>query len=243
MKGLPGLMIAAGLGVVGAVCNWFYVSKQARDYEKVAFVTIRSDAQINVGDRFKSDHFDKVDIPKKNVGNLDQVAVTWNDAATAIGVPAARSFRGGELLLRQDLTTPAQRDLSQLLGPNEVLRWVPVDPRSFVPEHVNPGDQVSFIVPVLPGGQPTPAGNSQNLAAAPTQIVGPFEILALGTRKGRREILRAAGESSGQENLVGVRVQIVNGALEAKAVQLFAVLQQTGNKGVGVMLHSARKKE
>ena len=31
MRGVQGMMIAAGLGVVGAICNWFYISQQARD--------------------------------------------------------------------------------------------------------------------------------------------------------------------------------------------------------------------
>ena len=29
MKGLQGMIVAAGLGIIGAICNWFYISQQA----------------------------------------------------------------------------------------------------------------------------------------------------------------------------------------------------------------------
>ena len=52
MRGLPGLIIAAALGIVGAICNWAYLARQASRMEKEAFVALKGTAQLNLGDRF-----------------------------------------------------------------------------------------------------------------------------------------------------------------------------------------------
>ena len=72
MRGLPGLLIAVGLGIVGAICNWYYLSRQAAQMEKVAFVALNGDAQLNLGDRFADDHFMQVQLPSNNLGNLQE---------------------------------------------------------------------------------------------------------------------------------------------------------------------------
>ena len=129
MKGMPGILIAAGLGIVGAFCNWFYVTSQARNYKPVAFVAIKPDAQINLGDRLLVDHFVQVDVPEAAVGELENVAVRWEDRETAAGYHATKSYRGGEILLLRDLVTVAQQDLTErLLDDNDVLFQVVVDP-------------------------------------------------------------------------------------------------------------------
>ena len=70
MKGTQGLAVAAALGVIGAVCNWFYISRKAQDLEKEAFMYVKAKANIRSGDVFKKEHFGKVEIPKKYVGDL-----------------------------------------------------------------------------------------------------------------------------------------------------------------------------
>ena len=244
MRGVQGLIIAAVFGVVGAFCNWLYITQLADDYEKESFVAIRQDAQINVGDLFDpGEHFEKVDIPKNNVGNLDKVAILWVHRGTADDYPATRSYRGGEILLRHDLATPARKDLSQMLGENEVAFWVPVSSGNFVPEMVNPNDRVSFIVPRLPGGEPVEVKNTKALLAQPTEIIGPFQILSLGTRTGKRVVRRAAGLSSGPEHIIGIRVRLEGGRMEPRAERLFDILRLTGQKATQVMLHSSKAKE
>lgn len=242
MKGLQGIAIAAALGIVGAVCNWFYIARQAEGLDKVSFVIVKPDVQLNPGDRFREEHFDRVDIPRRWVGNLEQVAVAWDDRAVPVGFTAKRSYQGGEILLQQDLRTPPRRDLSEMLAENEALRWVPVDPRGFVPEHVNPGDHVSFIVPQVTATSAGSVDGVTGAAAVPesTQIIGPFEVLALGTRKGRREFMDGQRSSPAQENLIGIRVTLKDGTLDPKSQRLFEVLRLTENRGVQVMLHSAR---
>ena len=243
MKGIQGIVIALGLGVVGAVCNFLYVSQQARDFEKVAFVSIATDARINLGDLLKEEHFQKVEIPRQNIGNLDKVAVLWTARGSAAGMRATRSYLGGEILLQQELRTPAARDSSDLLGEDEVLRWVPIDPRSIVAEHVNPGNYVSFEVQIFGTQQaepPDPSETTQNPAADSVELIGPFEIMSLGSRKGRREFLAAQGVRSGQGNPIGIRVKLIDGKMEEKAERLFEALRLSGGKGVQILLHSSK---
>jgi hypothetical protein len=238
MRGLPGLLIAVGLGIVGAICNWYYLSRQASQMEKVAFVTLRGDAQLNLGDRFLDDHLAKVELPSNNLGNLQEVGVLWREKASVIGLAATKAYRGNELLLWQDLQTPSERDFSELLAVNEVARWVPVDGRSFIPERVSPGNLISFIFGRT-SATPTP-GNSSNpaLRTSGSTIIGPFRILSLGARTGDRDPRQAYTRSTGQETLIGISFKVTEGALDPEAEKLFQIL---GNDAAppGVILHSA----
>jgi hypothetical protein len=241
MKGTQGLIIAAAFGIVGAFCNWFYIARMAEKMEKDAFVIIRGDARINPGDRFQEKHFDRVEIPRANVGSLVQTAVPWSERATAVGERAPKAYQGGELLLRQDLRTPAHRDAADMLAENEVLAWISVTSGNFVPEMLNPGDRVSFEVLQVPSGN-SGGGTSREAQLGPTEMIGPFEVLSLGARRGELEVRRTAGASSGPEHVIGIRIREENGAREAKAERLFRALRLSGNKALGVVLHSAKTK-
>jgi Flp pilus assembly protein CpaB len=244
MRGLPGIIIAVALGIVGAICNWAYLAQQSSRMEKVSFLALESTAQLNVGDRFQKSHFKRVDIPRDNLGNLDQVAVSFNQLSAVVGMAATKAYRGNEILLQQDLRTPGHRDLSHLLAVDEVARWVPVDSRSFVPERVNPGNLISFIVtgPGASGGSGT---SSQPIAtSSSTRIIGPFRILSLGARTGDRDVRRANTDArGGQEHLIGIGVKIEDGKLEPKADQLFEALATRSNAPLQVLLHSAEMKD
>ncbi|MCA9113643.1 MAG: hypothetical protein KDA79_01060 [Planctomycetaceae bacterium] len=236
MKGVQGIVIAVALGLTGAFCNWFYVSRQAGEYERVRFVAVSADAQINMGDRFKESHFATVEIPRANVGNLSRTAVLWRDLPTVINMRATRAYRGGEILLQQDLKTPARQDLASRIGRDERVMWLPVDQRTFDAAHVNPGDLVSFQVPALLNGSPVPAGSSAG--GSGYEIIGPFRILALGNRMGTREVQRAAGGSrNNSENRLAVSVRVDGNRLESKAERISEVLRVTNFQGVQVLLH------
>lgn len=240
MKGIQGLVIAAALGITGGVCNWLYISQQADQYERVSLLAIKRDVQLEIGDRFKESHFMKVDVPKLRLGNLESTAVLWKDRAGVVNLPATRNYTGGaEILMVQDLQTPAKEDLNKKIGPDERIMWLPVDSRTFNPQHVNPGDQVSFRIPALLA-QPVPASAPDG---GGDEIIGPFRILALGNRKGRREIHRAAGLKSGSENVIAISVEIRANQLAPKAQRISAILQRTNFKGVQVLLHPASEKE
>jgi len=239
MRGLPGLLIAAGLGIVGAICNWYYLSRQASQMEKVAFVALQGSAQLNVGDRFRSEHLTPVEIPRNNLGNLLEVGILWKDKSTVLGFAATKAYRGNEILLRQDLRTPSDRDFSELLAKNEVARWVPVDSRSFIPERVSPGNLISFIFPRNVATSNPGNSNSPGLKTSGSTIIGPFRILSLGARTGDRNPREAySRRSSGQEHLIGISVKVTDGTLEPDAEQLFQILG-SNSAPPQVLLHAA----
>src|SRR5262245_40210689 len=107
-----GLLIAAGLGLAGAICNWFYLESRAQADAKIAFIGVKPDVQLKIGDVFKADQFEPVELPKSRTGNLEDVAPLWSARDAVIGLRANKAYGGGELIFRQDLTTPAQEDLA-----------------------------------------------------------------------------------------------------------------------------------
>ncbi len=240
MKGAMGLAIAAGLGIVGAVCNWLYLQQLAREQATVTFIAVATDVQLNIGDQFDDSDLVPVEIPENHVGNLTMRAPQWSAVDAVIGQRANRTFQGGEIILDDDLETPAIIDLASQLQEDEVARWVPIDSRTVVTEQINPGDLVSFEVPVPLG--PTPADAPEPiLAAGQRQIIGPFRVLALGSRRERPNIDAASnGRSRDQSNTMTIVVKIVNGQLEPVAATLFDAIQRAGNQGVTVQLHSSR---
>lgn len=247
MKGIQGLIVAGLLALVGGVCNWLYLANQADRYERVAFIAVKSD-EIRIGEKFKAEDFLKVEIPRNNLGNLEKIAVRFDEHVTVVGQVATRTYTRDQLILWHDLKTPAKSDLNELITEDELIFWLPVDPRTFNPQQVNPGDLVSFRVPrhVMPTpvtegvGSPEPVPMAVEVAGG-DEIIGPFKILALGNRKGRPEVAKAAGQSSGSETTLTLIAQFPDKKLERKAQRIFQVLEQTGFKGVQPLLHPAGK--
>ncbi len=245
MKGALGLMVAAGLGIVGAICNWFYLDRLARDQEKVTFIAIKSGTQLDIGDAFKESHFEPVDIPRSGVGNLDKVAPLWSARNAVVGVRANREFVGSEIILESDLIGPAQMDLADTLQKDEVARWVPIDPSSVVPSQINPGDLVSFEVPRI---GPTPAAVDSNTPptsglSGTTELIGPFRVIALGNRRERPNIQKAATGRLGSESTITIVVSLAGGVMEERAQRLFDALRLAGGHGAQVVLHSSKASE
>jgi hypothetical protein len=240
MRGLTGLLIAAGLGLAGALCNWMYLDSLAAGEARPAFIGVKPDVRLNVGDMFKADHFEPVEIPRSRVGNLQDAAPLWSAREAVIGLRANKPYAGGELILRQDLATPAQEDLASLLAEDEVARWVPIDPRAVIPEQINPSDLVSFETPQAVA-QAAVAGSQPLATPAPTrEVIGPFRVLAVGARRERPNIQQARGRSSGSENTITIAVRMPEGKMEPRAVKLFDAVRASGSQGVYVLLHSSK---
>jgi len=240
MKGVPGLLIAVGLGIVGAFCNWMYLAQLGRDMQSIDFIGISENVKVNAGDKFHEGHFMKISIPGTAVGNLDKAAYLWKDVAAVVGAAATKSYSPGEILLRQDVRTPPETDIKKLLAPDERVLWIPVETRTFVPALVNAGDNVSFIVPRVGGSFPTPIADDPAAGARPpgtSETIGPFRILALGNRLGSQEVLRAAGMSASQENVMAVAVKFVKGEFDEKGQKLLDTLRLTNFQQVQVILH------
>ena len=171
---------------------------------------------------------------------MSELAYLWNDRNLVIGRKATRTMggRGTELVLDKDLETPTTQDINEQIAENERVMWLPVDSRTFLPQHVDPGDQVSFRIPELGSGP-----NSSRPTTGGGQIIGPFRILALGNRKGRRDVRQAAGLASGAENVIAVAVKVENpdGKLEPQAETLAGILAGNNFQGVQVLLHRRDK--
>jgi len=234
MKGAPGFLLAIGLGIIGAFVNWLYLAQKARQSEHLDFVGVVG--QVNSGDKFREEHFQRIPIPQIAVGGLEKAAVTWSALDTILGMPATKSYSSGEILLWQDLKTPATYDLLDTLKPNDVAVGVPIDTRTVVVQNLNPGAYVSFIAPRFGSGGPTPVDAEASKGSA-AEFVGPFEILALGTRKGQAQLLTASGGSAAQETTMTIRVKMVNGAPEEKWRQLLDVMRTSNNQPMSVVLH------
>ena len=242
MRGITGLLIAAGLGLAGALCNWMYLDSLASGEARVAFIGVKPDVRLNVGDQFKLDHFEPVEIPKSRLGNLQDVAPLWSAREAVAGLRANKPFAGGEIILRIDMETPSQQELAKTLAEDEVARWVPIDPRAVIPEQINPGDLVSFETPQT-AAAPTPATeNSGPPSATGREVIGPFRVLAVGARRERPNIQQARGRSSGPENTITIAVRMTDGKMESRAVRLFDAVRASGSQGVYVLLHSANER-
>lgn len=246
MKGVPGLLVALAVGVVGAFCNWLYLAGQGENLRQIDFIGIADGVKINPGDKFSEAHFAKISIPQDAAlrGKLDKTAYLWSDMSTVVGESATKIYGEGEILLRQDVHTPPDLDIKKLLAPDERALWIPVDTRTFVPALVSAGDQVSFVVPRMSAGGPTPVGGDVSVGAtAPatsnTEIIGPFRILALGTRLGSQQVLRAAGMTPTQENVMAVAVRIVGGDFDEKGQKVLEILRLTNFQQAQVILHPA----
>ena len=239
IKGVPGLLIALGIGIIGGFLNLMYLSAKGRELDMVHFIAVADGTKINVGDKFKESDFMKVSIPKNAVGNLDTVAVHWQDLNTLIGEPATKSYSQNEILLQKQIRTPPEMDIKKMLAADERVLWIPIDSRTFVAQLVNAGDNVSFLAPRMGEGFPTPADGTDGGAkgSASMEIIGPFRILALGNRLGSQEVQKASGISASQENVLAVAVKIANGEFEPKAQRVLDVLRMTNFQQVQIILH------
>ena len=241
MKGAMGLAIAAGLGIVGAVCNWLYLQRLAQEQEVVYFIAVKPGVQLNIGDTFEESDLEPVPLPRARVGNLIERAPQWSARDSIVGLPANRPFQGKEIILDTDRVAPAIRDLADSLPPDVIARWVPIDARSVVVDQINPGDMVSFDPGVASG--PTPAG-SNAAGNASSRLIGPFEVLALGTRREPINVHEASGARRGTSgSSITIKVRMVNGDMEPEAVRLFEAIANAGNQGVSVVLHSSRSED
>jgi len=237
MKGITGLVSAVVLGVLAVGLNWFYLDRKSREFEKVDFVGVAHDHPIAAGEAFRDDDLVPIPIPAAAAERLKYVAVLWSDRGTVIGSNAVQAYQGDELILLDDLKTPPPE---LTLGENERAIWIPVDQKTFVASLVMPGDKVDFILsrphaasfsPGADGPTPTPAAPQGG-----TKPIGPFEILSIGNRLGKSNILNAAHVPQLQENVITIRVRMKGTNLDESAQELLDGLQATNYREVVVML-------
>ncbi len=134
MKGTYGLILAIGLGIVGALLNFAYLANKSAKEELVGFVGIRTNLQQ--GERLRADAIEEVLIPARVAGTLKNYAVLWSARDAEVDKRVTRNLPAGSLLLLQDMRSPpAELDFGKNLPPGvEERAWfVPVDLRRMVP--------------------------------------------------------------------------------------------------------------
>jgi len=246
MKGAYGLIFAVFLGVLGGVLNWLYLENKTRDVAGVSFLGIAEGVSVEPGQPLSGRHFVEVRIPERHAKNLQDFVYLYEDRVTLEGSPATRNYEGGELVFRADHHTPPAE--LKLEG-NEEMFWVPVDSRSFVPSLVNPGDSITFIVPVYVN-QPSrvstgaPAADVTEAAAdavaGPTIEIGPFRVKSLGDRLGTLDVMKASRRGPIQERQIGIVVDNTKPD-EVERAKLLRDRLATGDyRNIGIILH-ARK--
>ena len=244
MKGFTGLLIAAILGLAGAVCNWLYLQRASNTLDRVSFISIKPDVQLNVGDPILDEHLQRIDLPGNAAGNLSTVAPEWSARAAVIGQRANRIFAGGEIILEMDLAAPAQQQLAKTLQPNEVACWVPINSGSVVAEQINPGDLVSFEIPTATAAtatdDPVATGFGGLGKGGTPEIIGPFRVLAIGARREPINVQQAFRGRQGTETTLTIVAQLQFGKLDPLTAQLSAALGSHNRQGLIVLLHSAK---
>lgn len=244
MKGLQGIALAVGLGFAGAILNFFYIQSRANRGAQVEFLAIKDNVRVRRGDTFKDEQLEAIPLPGDVADHLADKVARVADLPTIVGMKAVRDYSGGEFLLYDDLKTPTPE---YTLAAHQRALGIPVDPQTFVPSLVQPGDQVSFLLSSGAyraaradgeGGTPAP----QASPADETEIIGPFEVLSIGNRLGRLDVMQASGAPQEQAYLITIRVEWEGdakgeGHLSGKAQKLLDRLRQGGFRPVEVMLH------
>jgi hypothetical protein len=219
MKGVYGLLLALGLGTIGATLNWLYLEQRAREFDVVEFVGIRADTVLQPGDVFREEHFQRVPVAAAAARTLKDSAHLWDERATLVGMPVNRRFEGGDLVMRADIRTPPPKP--RPLAENERSIPVAVDSRSFVPSLYAAGDRVSFLFSGAPRLASPEGGSSPEVKEL---VVGDFEVHSVGDRAASAEVARGANRSYSQENVLQIVVRTQGNDFEPKARQLMSLL-------------------
>ncbi|MCY2993263.1 MAG: hypothetical protein NTY19_36090 [Planctomycetota bacterium] len=238
MKGMQGLIVAGALGVLGVALNSFYLLDKTRDIASLAFIGIGPNVTIESGQVIKDEHLVAVRIPKAHAENLKDFVYLHSDRGTVVGITATRRYQGGDLLYREHVrTSPPELKL----GPGEKLIWIPVSGNSFVPELVDPGDRIEFVVPVYEQRSLAviPEDGVRTVAAPrvlKTETIGPFRVGSLGTRLASSEVVRGNRIPTSQERLVGIVIDKKNAQELENAQQLQGRVLSREYQDIGVAL-------
>jgi len=233
MKGIQGLIIALALGLIAAGVNWKYLVDQSKQGKTNTFVVVRADKAVKQGQVFRSEDLALIHLPEMHSKTLAKMA--YDNVGAVVGFKANKDYEGNEFIFSQQMKTPSAGTLP--LKENEVAVYVPVDNRRFISEHVIPGQtQVMFR---LPKTGPTPAGGGPD---SNLELVGPFEVLSVGNRRGEIETMRGESIRSMQEHVLAIRGKLVGGKqLDALTNRVASYLDKSNNRPLDVVVCPERE--
>jgi hypothetical protein len=251
MKGIQGLIIAIGLGIVGALFNFAYLYNRSQETENEEFIGIAPNVTVARGDVLKEEHLVKVSIPRNVAGRLKDFAFPWAGQSGEIGMRVVRPVSGGSILLRDDMKTPAQTlafSANAKPGIVETALGVPIDPRRGVVSLVEPGDMVMFIVPAGSAYEsPTPAASTDDSArsdAAPAAPGKPDPAAASRLKPIPASGAAAKFPTSGATTLLGpFKVLSVGNRLGSTEVMRANRIPQSQENVLNVLVHMEKDKD
>jgi hypothetical protein len=240
MKGSLGIIVAVFLGALALMLNWYYLYSKTRDIATIEFIGVNR--PVAAGEVLREEYFEPVPVPATtNTKYLRQYAYLYSDKSTVANIKATRDYEPHELVMRSDYRTP-QPELN--LAEDERLLLISVDSRNFVPELVDPGDLVTFVIPRGGGGgRPTPASPGdvpdvrEDVLLEGNEMIGPFTVASLGSRLSSAKVMRANRAPTAEERIVGIRVKVEGDGLERKAIRLLELLNDSDGRNIQVVLH------
>jgi len=233
MKGPWGIIIAGVLGFAGMVFNWIYIANRTKADDTELFLGVRDGVNIKAGEIIKNNDLVPVPVRKMYSGRLKDYFILYDQKQYIVNDVATRDYASKQLIPNDAARTPSD---TIRLGPDEELIWIPVDASSFVSQHVQPGDLVTFQVPTGKVGTPTPAipGAEESVVVGdgPYELVGPFMVKTVGARLGDADIYRARRVASSQENLIGIAAKREGSKYDARTHNLLIGLQRGNYRNV-----------
>lgn len=238
MKGMQGLIVAGLLGVLAVALNWIYLQGKTQDVAIVQFLGIGSPASIEPGQVIREEHLQAVPVPERHAGNLKDYVYLYEERGTVVGITATRQYDWGDLIFRHDYRTPPAE---LKLGSREKLIWIPVASSSFVPDLVDPGDRIEFIIPVY---ERVPASGSSgerisvsgDRRPVRTESIGPFRVGSLGSRLASRQVARGSRLTGSQERLIGIVIDQTDERERDNAANLQGRILTGDYRDIGVAL-------
>jgi hypothetical protein len=233
MKGPVGIIIAVVLGLAGMAFNWIYITNRTKADDTELFLGVRDGVNIKAGEVIKDNDLVPVPVRKMYSGRLKDYFILYDQKQYIVNDVATRDYASKQLIPKDAARTPSD---TIRLGPDEELIWIPVDANSFVSQHVQPGDLVTFQVPTRQIGAPTSAApgadDSVIVSDGPYELVGPFTVKTIGVRLGDADIYRARRVASSQENLIGIAAKREGAKYDAKTHKLLTGLQRGNYRNV-----------
>lgn len=239
MKSATGLIVAVFLGLAGSTLNWFYLDSKTRDIQNMSFIGIKEGITLKAGDLVRREQLEEIPIPERFGRKLLPTVHPWEDLGTLVDRPVPRDVPGGQLFFRHYSTIPP-RELE--LEPNEVHYVVTVDSGGVVPDLINPGDRITFVLPAR-RGEPTLAGGNAARGAdplSPVEHIGPFRVKSLGNRLGTVDASRSNRLATAQERQIGVVVNLSDPAEKLQLEKLQERISMGDSRSLQVLLHARR---
>lgn len=239
------------LGLAAFMFNWYILNVRQKT---TSFTRIAAD--LRAGELFSDTNIEEFPVE----GSLEAAlgsAVPWAQSSVVYNQPAPRDLKAGDLVLWRD-AYPPQRGPSRSPDPDQ--RVLPVSLNDVtVPQVLSVGDQISFIIAKRPQSPMqaliaqevgTPAGGAFARERAPNQVeakpteyevVGPFQILGVGTRFTRDIAGPADPNESSSASIVSVAIKMEGGKLDEKTSRLVSAADTLREdrlfRVTGVLLH------